>query len=98
MIWLGTALRLGLPLAWKALGALGRFAMTPLGRALLVAILVAAAYLYGRHDGRAGLAAELTSDRITILKDGKAIDNETLAADDPALCDMLGGCLQPDAD
>ncbi|ESY10492.1 MULTISPECIES: hypothetical protein [unclassified Mesorhizobium] len=102
MIWLGTAFSLGLPAVAKALGALWRFAMTPLGRvvllALLVAVLVAAAYLYGRHDGRAALAAELAGDRITILRDGKAIDNEVLAADDPALCALLGGCLQPDAD
>ncbi|ESZ40072.1 hypothetical protein [Mesorhizobium sp. L2C066B000] len=102
MIWLGTAFSLGLPAILKALGALWRFAMTPLGRvillALLVAVLVAGSYLYGRRDGRAALAAELAGDRITILKDGKAIDNEVLAADDPALCALLGGCLQPDAD
>jgi hypothetical protein len=101
--WLGTALGLSLPLAGKALGALWRAAMTPVGRvvllALLAAVLVAAAYLYGRHDGRAAFAAELTAGRVTILKDGKAIDNEVLAADDPALCALLGGCLvQPDAD
>lgn len=102
MSWVAAALRLALPAAGEALGALWRFAMTPVGRivllALLVAVLVAVAYLYGRHDGRAALAAELAGDRITILKDGKAIDNEVLAADDPALCALLGGCLQPDAD
>ncbi|TPM06755.1 MULTISPECIES: hypothetical protein [unclassified Mesorhizobium] len=102
MTWLGTALGLALPLAGKALGAVWRLAMTPFGRVVLLivlaAILVALAYMVGRLDGRAALAAELTGNRITILKDGKAIDNEVLAADDPALCAMLGGCLQPDAD
>lgn len=99
MIWLGTALA-ALPAAGNALAAAGRWFLTPVGRvvllALLAAVLLAAAYLYGRHEGRAALAAELTAGRITILKDGKAIDNEVLAADDPALCAMLGGCLQPD--
>lgn len=97
MTWLGTALRLGLPLAGEALGALWRWALTPTGRRVLLivlaAVLVALAYWIGRLDGRAALAAELTRNRITILKDGKAIDNEVLAADDPALCELLGGCL-----
>lgn len=102
MTWVAAALRLALPLAGNAMGALWRFAMTPVGRAVLLivlaAFLVALAYMIGRMDGRAALAAELAGDRITILKDGKAIDNEVLAADDPALCALLGGCLQPDAD
>ncbi len=101
MIWLGAALRLALPLAGEALGGLWRFFMTPVGRLVLLALLVtvpaAIAYVYGRQDGRAALVAELASKRITILRDGKAIDNEVLAADDPALCAMLGGCLQSDA-
>lgn len=95
------ALQIALALAGKAARGLWRLAATPAGRIalamLLAALLMAAAYLYGRHDGRAALAAELAADRITILKDGKAIDNEVLAADDPALCALLGGCLQPDA-
>lgn len=102
MSWLGTAFGLALRLAGEAVGALWRVVLTRAGRnvllLLLAALLVAAAYLRGRHDARAAVAAELTSNRITILKDGKAIDNEVLAAGDDALCTLLGGCLQPDSD
>lgn len=69
--------------------------------ALAVALAVAAAmtgiYVKGRADGRAVVAAKLAEDRITILRDGKAIDYEVLAADDDALCGLLGGCGVPDS-
>ncbi|RUW50063.1 hypothetical protein [Mesorhizobium sp. M8A.F.Ca.ET.021.01.1.1] len=84
------------------IAALAKAALSPAGKALgallLAGSLLGGVYAKGRVDGRASLAAQLAGDRITILKDGKAIDNEALAADDPALCALLGGCLQPDAD
>lgn len=66
------------------------------GAALGVIVVFGPAYLLGRHDGRATLAAEISADRVTILKDGKAIDDAVLAGDDPYLCAVLGGCVQPD--
>ncbi|RWI96101.1 hypothetical protein [Mesorhizobium sp.] len=84
------------------IAALLKAALSPAGKALgallLAGALIGGVYAKGRADGRASLTAQLAADRVTILKDGKAIDNEALAADDPALCALLGGCLQPDSD
>lgn len=70
--------------------------LSPLGKAIgglaLAAAIVVGAYGLGHHEGRASLAAEIAGDRITILKDGKAIDEKVLAGDDDYLCGVLGGC------
>ncbi len=78
------------------------FLLSPLGKAL-AAVLAASIvgggiYLYGHQWGAASVLQRLQSDRITILKDGKAIDVEVLGADDSALCDKLGGCLPDGGD
>ncbi|TIL36233.1 hypothetical protein [Mesorhizobium sp.] len=79
------------------MGALLGMALSPVGRAvgvvLLAAALVGGVYVKGRADGRAGVLSHLADDRITILKDGKKIDEQVLAADDDALCALLGGCV-----
>lgn len=54
-----------------------------------------AAYLKGRADGRALVEARLSSDRVTILLDGREIDEHVLAADDAGLCALIGGCGLP---
>jgi hypothetical protein len=59
-------------------------------------IAFAAGYLVGSSHGRQSVLQSLQSDRVTILKDGKKIDEQAIAADDTALCDMLGGCIVPD--
>jgi hypothetical protein len=56
------------------------------------AALLAGAYFTGRADGAATVRARLAADRITILKDGREIDLETLNLDDAGLCAVLGGC------
>lgn len=63
------------------------------GAVVLIGLAVGGAYLKGQADGRAVIAEQLQADRITILKDGKKIDDEVLRADDFALCELLGGCL-----
>lgn len=75
-----------IPMPWLIAGALAVAAAT-----------MTAVYVKGRADGRAVVAAKLAEDRITILRDGKAIDYEVLAADDDALCGLLGGCGVPDS-
>lgn len=64
-----------------------------IGGAILAAVvLTTSGYVKGRMDGREAVLQRLQDDRITILKDGQAIDNEVLAADSDELCSMLGGC------
>lgn len=55
-------------------------------------------HIYVYNAGKATVRAELLQARVTILKDGKEIDAEVLAADDSALCDLLGGCVLPDVE
>lgn len=71
-----------IPVPWLIAGALAAA-----GAAL------GAAYVKGRVDGRDVLTARLAADRVDILKDGRKIDAEALAADDDALCRLLGGCM-----
>lgn len=79
--------------------SLMKWVLTPTGKAVSALIAIGASayglYAYGYASGRADVLAGLASDRVKILVDGKAIDNAVLAADDDALCRMLGGCLQP---
>lgn len=77
---------LGLPFStWIRIGA----ALTALG---LLAWSHSAAY----RAGKSSVLSHLQSDRITILKDGKRIDEKVLGANDSALCLLLGGCLPDD--
>jgi len=63
-----------------------------------VAVALVASHWWMYAEGRAAILARLASDRITILKDGKEIDNAVLQADDDELCRLLGGCLQSESD
>lgn len=82
------------------LGLVGKDALLATGKAVGAALAVCAVcgviYLKGRVDGRAGLTADLAADRVTVLVDGKEIDEKVLGADDPVLCALLGGCLVPE--
>ena len=77
-----------------------KFLFSPFGKTALIALafalIVGGIYLKGRADGRAKLVAQLEADRVQVYKDGKRIDDEIYAADDPALCVLLGGCGLPD--
>ncbi len=83
-------------------GLISKALLSPLGKALAavlaVSVINGGIYLYGHQRGSASVLQRLQSDRITILKDGRAIDVEVLGADDPALCDKLGGCLPEGGD
>lgn len=78
------------------MGWLVKLAFTPAGKAacalLALSAVFGAIYMKGRADGRASIADQLASDRITIFRDGRAIDHEVLAGDDDYLCRVLGGC------
>lgn len=64
-----------------------------IGGAILAAVAVGAgSYWAGYSSGKETVLNRLKDDRITILKDGQAVDNKVLGADDNALCDLLGGC------
>lgn len=64
---------------------------------VLVAALVAS-HWYAYASGRTAILARLASDRITILQDGKEIDNAVLEADNDGLCLLLGGCVQSESE
>lgn len=64
-----------------------------MGGAILAAVAIGGgSYLWGYSSGKETILNRLKDDRITILKDGQAVDNEVLAADTDQLCAMLGGC------
>ena len=68
------------------------------GWLIVVAFMAASIALGVSHSiayraGKTAVLDRLKDDRITILKDGRRIDDEVLRADDSALCGMLGGCL-----
>ena len=82
------------------LGFASRVLLSPLGKALaavlVVSFITGGIYIYGHQRGAASVLQRLQSDRITILKDGRKIDEEALGADDTGLCALLGGCELPD--
>lgn len=59
---------------------------------LAVVAMCGAVYMKGRFDGAARLSERLAAERVTILKDGKEIDDATQILDDAGLCAVLGGC------
>ncbi|WP_417702391.1 hypothetical protein [Pseudophaeobacter sp.] len=82
------------------LGFASRVLLSPLGKALAavlaVSVIAGGIYLYGHQRGATSVLQRLQSERITVLKDGKKIDEEALGADDTGLCALLGGCELPD--
>ena len=76
--------------------ALAKWVATPLvkggGALLLAGAVIGGTYQLGRHSEKVALAAKLADGRITILKDGKEIDEKVLSGDDDYLCSILGGC------
>ena len=67
-----------------------------IGAALAVLAALGWSHAAAYRAGKNAVLDRLKDDRITILKDGRRIDEEVLRADDSALCGMLGGCLQDD--
>jgi hypothetical protein len=70
--------------------------LSPAGKAVgglvLAGTVIGGAYELGRHSEKVALNARLADGRITILKDGKAIDEKVLSGDDDYLCSVIGGC------
>lgn len=60
------------------------------------AALLTFSHIYVYNAGKSAVRAQLAEARVQILKDGKEIDAEVLAADDAELCRLLGGCVLPD--
>lgn len=71
-----------IPVKWMIRGAVGFL--------LLILSLFIVWQIYGA--GRQSVLDDLKGDKIQILRDGKAIDNEVDLANDDGLCGMLGGC------
>lgn len=63
--------------------------------AIGVAILAGLSTLYywGYSAGKQQVVERLQNDRITILRDGKKVDEKVFAADDDALYCMLVECV-----
>lgn len=72
------------------------YALSPLGKAigalLFGGALLGGAYELGRHDKAVEINGKLAAGKVTILQDGKEIDEKVLAGDDDYLCVVLGGC------
>lgn len=49
-------------------------------------------YYKGYSDGKQVISQRLQDDRITVLQDGKRIDNDVLVADDDTLFCLLVNC------
>lgn len=52
-------------------------------------------YASAYKSGKDSVTAKLQEDKITVLKDGKAVDEKVIAADDPSLVCMLIDCAEP---
>lgn len=68
-----------------------------IGLVLAAGAIAAGIYVYGAKGAADRINGKLKDDRITILMDGKEIDDDVSAADDAGLCALLGGCQLPDA-
>ena len=62
------------------------------GGLIVLPLAFGAGYVYGVRTHKAAVEAKAKDAKITILKDGKAVDEKVLTADDSALCNLLGGC------
>jgi hypothetical protein len=51
-------------------------------------------YASAYKSGKDSITSKLQEDKVIVLKDGKAIDQKVIAADDPALVCMLIDCAE----
>ena len=58
----------------------------------VAALLIASSYWLTYHAGKKSVLHKLTGSRIEVLKDGKKIDADVLAADDDSLICLLTNC------
>ena len=59
---------------------------------LALAVMVAGALWFTYNAGRQSVLQKLSSDRVEVLKDGRKIDADVLAADDDGLICLLIEC------
>lgn len=57
-----------------------------------LALMIVASYWFVYTAGKKSVVYKLQSDRIEVLKDGKKIDADVLAADDDSLTCLLINC------
>lgn len=62
------------------------------GIAIAIVAGLSTIYFKGYSDGKQSVLQRLQSDKVTVLQDGKRIDNVVLGADDDALYCMLIDC------
>jgi len=62
------------------------------GGLIVLPLAFGSGYVMGIRYHKATVESRMKDERITILKDGKKIDDQVFNADDSALCAMLGGC------
>lgn len=67
-----------------------------IGAVLAVIGLLAWSHTAVYRAGKSAVLTKLQNDRITVLQDGRKIDEKVLSADDAGLCELLGGCGLPD--
>ena len=60
--------------------------------AVVTLAIVVGSYVKGRTDGRNAIIAQIQTERMEVLKDGKVITDEVLNSGDDTLCAILGGC------
>jgi len=63
-----------------------------LGGLAVLPLAFGAGFIVGVRQHKATVESRAKDDKITILKDGKQIDEKVLTADDSLICSMLGGC------
>lgn len=63
--------------------------------ALIVIGALGWGYASAYKSGKDSVTAKLQEDKVIVLRDGKAIDEKVIAADDPSLVCMLIDCAEP---
>lgn len=60
--------------------------------ALVVIAALAVSHITVYRMGKSNVMERLRADNITVLRDGREIDEEIESLDDDGLCAILGGC------
>lgn len=62
------------------------------GGLIVLPLAFGVGYVAGVRNHKASVESKAKDDKITILKDGKKVDEKVLNATDTGLCALLGGC------
>lgn len=63
-----------------------------LGALIVFPVALGIGFIFGVKHQKSVVAAQVAEAKITILKDGKRVDDKVFDADDTTLCTLLGGC------